>query len=208
MKALAAMGKNSEAIQYAESCRGPWTHDAEVDAVCEEILRGSVLVEEAYERYGLRASHSGTYLATLRAVAKKYPHKSAGEILADLVKTTPGEEGKWFAAAKEAGLYDEALALGSRTPCDPRTLTRAARDFSDRQPSFAVSAGLLAIHWLVQGYGYEITGADVWADYTSTIKAAEKNGNATQIRDSVKKLVAGVAPEGFVARILSRELGL
>jgi len=72
VKALAAMGKNSEAIQYAESCRGPWTHDAEVDSVCEEILRGSGLVEEAYERYGLRASHSGTYLATLRAVAKKY----------------------------------------------------------------------------------------------------------------------------------------
>jgi hypothetical protein len=36
-----------------------------------------------------------------------------GAILADLVETTPGEEGKWFAAAKDAGLYEEALALGS-----------------------------------------------------------------------------------------------
>jgi hypothetical protein len=208
VKALAAMGKDSEAIRHAESCRGSWTCDAEVDAICEEILRGSGLIEEAYERYGLRASRSGTYLATLKAVAKKYPHKSAGEILADLVTTTPGEEGKWFAAAKELGLYDQALALASRTPCDPKTLTRAARDFSDRQPSFAVGAGLLALHWLVQGYGYEITGADVWAAYSSTMKTAEKNGNASEVRERVKKLVADEAPGGFVARILGSELGL
>src|SRR6266852_4299971 len=36
----------------------------------------------------------------------------------------PGDEDKWFAAAKEAGLYDEALALASASACDPRTLTR------------------------------------------------------------------------------------
>lgn len=43
VRALAAMGKKSEAIQYAESCRGPWTHDGEVDAVCEEILQSSLV---------------------------------------------------------------------------------------------------------------------------------------------------------------------
>jgi hypothetical protein len=160
------------------------------------------------ERYGLRASRGGTYVATLKAVAKRYPDKSTGEILADLVKTTPGEEGKWFAAAKEVGLYDEALALARRTPCDPKTLTRAARDFSDRQPSFAVGAGLLAMHWLVQGYGYEVMAADVWAAYSNTMKAAEKNGNASKIKESVKRLIASEAPGGFVARILGRELGL
>ena len=64
----------------------------------------------------------------------------------------------WFAAAKEAGLYDEALALARRAPCDPKTLTRAARDLADQHPAFALDAGLLALHWLVQGYGYEITG--------------------------------------------------
>jgi hypothetical protein len=144
----------------------------------------------------------------LKAVAKRYPDKSTGEILADLVKTTPGEEGKWFAAAKEVGLYDEALALARRTPCDPKTLTRAARDFSDRQPSFAVGAGLLAMHWLVQGYGYEVMAADVWAAYSNTMKAAEKNGNASKIKESVKRLIASEAPGGFVARILGRELGL
>lgn len=208
VKAQAAMGKKAEAIRYAESCRGPWTPDGEVDAICEEILLSSGLVEEAYERYGLRASRGGTYLATFRAVAATYPRKSARQILADLVKTTPGNEGKWFAAAKEAGLYEEGLALASRTPCDPKTLTRAARDLAEQQPAFAVGAGLLALHWLVQGYGYEITGADVWAAYSSTMRAAEKNGNVAEIRERVKELVAGERPGGFVARILGREIGL
>lgn len=35
VKALVAMGRKSEAIRYAESCRGPWTHDGEVVAICE-----------------------------------------------------------------------------------------------------------------------------------------------------------------------------
>ena len=166
VKALAAMGRKSEAIRYAESSRGPWTPDGEIDAICEEILLSSGSIHEAYEQYGLRANRGSTYLATFRSVARKYQNRSAGQILADLVRTTPGDEGKWFAAAKEVGLYDEALALARRSPCDPKTLTRAARDFAEQKPAFAVGAGLAALHWLVQGYGYEITGADVWAAYS------------------------------------------
>jgi len=168
-------GKKAEAVRYAESCRGPWTYDEEVDAMCEEILLSSGLVDEAYSRYGLRANRRGTYLATFRAVAKKYPHKGAHELLADLAATTPGEEAKWFAAAKEAGLYDEALALADAGPCDPRTLTRACRDFTESQPDFARGAGLLAVCWLAKGYGYEVTGADVWSAYANTMQAAEKS---------------------------------
>jgi len=208
VKALAAMGRKSEAIQYAESSRGPWTSDGEVDAICEEILLSSGSIDEAYEQYGLRVNRGGTYLATFRSVARQYPHKSASQILADLVRATPGDEGKWFAAAKEAGLYDEALALARRTPCDPKTLTRAARDFAEQQPAFAVGAGLVALHWLVQGYGYEITGADVWAAYSCTMKAAEKSGTVTETREKVKALVAGEPPGGLVARILGRDLEL
>ena len=103
VKALAAMGKTDEAIRYAESCRSPWASDLDIDGICEEILLSSGQVDEAYARYGPRASRAGSHLATFRAVAQKYPHKSAADILADLVKTTPGEEGKWFAAAKDAG---------------------------------------------------------------------------------------------------------
>jgi len=45
------------------------------------------------------------------------------------------------AAAEDAGLFDEAVALANRSPCSPQTLTRAARDFAGKNPSFAVEAG-------------------------------------------------------------------
>jgi hypothetical protein len=209
VRAMAASGKKAEALRYAESCRSPWASDYEVDSVCEEILLSSGMVDEAYARYGVRANQGGTYLATFRAVAKKYPHKAAGEVLADLVKTTPGDEGKWFAAAKDAGLYDEALALASRTPCDPKTLARAARDYTEKQPAFAVGAGLLSLYWLVQGYGYEITSVDVWDAYRATLAAAERHGSAAEVRERVRKMVAAEgAGERFVTKVLGRELGL
>jgi hypothetical protein len=208
VKALAAMGRTAEAIAYAESCRGPWTPDGGVDAMCEDILLSAGLVEQAYERYGARPRQAGTYLATFRAVARRYPHKAARDILADLVRATPGEEGKWFAAARAAGLYDEALALAGRTPCDPRTLTRAARDLAGKRPGFSVAAGLLALQWLVQGHGYDITGADVWAAYSSTMGAAEKAGVVDETRERIRSLVAGESPGGFVRQILGRTLAL
>jgi hypothetical protein len=142
-------------------------------------------------------------------VTTKYPHKTPAAILSDLVRHTPGDEGKWFAAAKEARLFDEAIALANRTPCDPRTLTRAVRDFAKENPAFATEAGLAALHWLVHGYGYEITGADVWAAYSNTIKAAENAGRGDEARSRIRVLVHNEQqPNRFVADIIRRELGL
>jgi hypothetical protein len=130
-------------------------------------------------------------------------------LLEDLVATTPGDEGKWFATAKEIGLFDEAIRLANRTPCDPRTLARAARDFASARPEFALEAGLAALRWLVEGYGYEIAGADVWSAYAHTMKAAERAGRAGETREQIRILVAGETfGERFVTRILGRELGL
>ncbi len=56
------------------------------------------------------------------------------------IQSMPGEEGKWFATAKEAGLLDLAIELANRSPSEPRTLTRAARDFMDKNPAFALEA--------------------------------------------------------------------
>ena len=209
VRALAAQGKKAEAIRLAEASRSPWASDWDIDRLCEEMLLSSGLVDEAYARYGLTANRGGTYLATFRAVAKKYPHKSASDILADLVKTTPGDEGKWFAAAKDAGLFAGGAGPGERTPCDPKTLTRAARDHADDQPAFALGAGLLALYWLAQGYGYEITGADVWAAYSTTMKVAERMGKADEVRADIRRMAVSVQDGGnFVARVLGRELGL
>ena len=209
VRALAAQGRRAEAIQLAEDSRSPWASDWDIDRLCEEILLSAGATDDAYASYGLTANRGGTHLATFRAVAKKYPHKSVGEILSDLVTTTPGDEGKWFAAAKDAGLFREALALAERTPCDPRTLSRAARDYADDQPAFALGAGLLALYWLAQGYGYEITGADVWAAYSATIQVAERLGKAEQARADIRRIAASTQDAtNAVARILGRDLGL
>ncbi|MFO0695069.1 MAG: hypothetical protein U0230_16030 [Polyangiales bacterium] len=210
VKALAAQGKKAEAIRYAEDGRWAGDHPARIARACEGILLSSGLVEEAYRRYGLVANQGGTYLATFRAVAKKYPHKHAGEILADLVATTPGDEGKWFAAAKEAGLFEEALALARRTPCDPKTLTRAARDFGETQPAFAEGAGLLALHWIARGYGFDLTGMDVVDAYRATLSAAARRGESEDAKARIRAVIAqGYGPAlQFVQKVLGRELGL
>jgi hypothetical protein len=207
VKALAAMGKKADAIRYAEACRGPWTPDGAVDALCEEILLSSGLMEEAYRRYGLTANTRGTYLATFRAVSKKYPLKSSPELLADLVGTTPGHEGKWFAAAKDAGLFDEALQLASRSSCDPKTLTRAARDALSSRTRWSLQVGLLALHWLVEGFGYEITSADVRAAYEIVLRAGAELGDVDAARAEVKRVVAEERSGGFVSSVLGAELG-
>ncbi|WIG99395.1 hypothetical protein KGD87_25315 [Myxococcus sp. SDU36] len=207
VKALAAQGRTEEALRYAEAERGLNNNPYAVARACEALLLAAGRAEEAYQRYGHLANQGGTYLATFRAVARKYPHKAASEVLADLVRSTPGEEGKWFAAAKDAGLYDEALGLARQTPCDPKTLTRAAHAFVQKQPAFALGAGLLALHWLVQGYGYEVTSLDVRDAYQATLAAAERLGDAKGARERFRALLAEGGPgQGFVAKALAREL--
>ena len=209
VRALAALGRPDEAIAYAEALRGTQTSPIAIAAACEEALLAAGRADEAYRRSALEATRGTSYLSTYRALARKYPHKGSEELLRDLVATTPGDEGKWFATAKELRLFDDAIQLANRAPSDPKTLTRAARDFADRNPVFAVQAGLAALRWLVEGCGYEITSADVWAAYAHTMKAAEKAGRTAEVRDRIRMLVASETyGERFVSRILSRELGL
>lgn len=136
VKALGAMGRLDEALALAESLRGPWTSSWDVNVVCEEMLIRAGRVDEAYSSYAIGANGAGTYLATFRAIAKKYPEKPAKQVLADLVKSTPGEEGKWFATAKELELFDVAIELARRSGCDPRTLARAAHDHATDRPAY------------------------------------------------------------------------
>ncbi len=111
--------------------------------------------------------------------------------------------------AKDAKLFDEAIALANRTPCSPQTLTRAARDFAETNPAFAVEAGMAALRWLVEGYGYEITGLDVMNAYSFTMEAAENAGRAEEIHERICGLVAGETfGERFVTKVLGRQLGL
>ncbi len=206
VKALSALGRHAEAIRYAEDSRGINEPHGAIAQACEEILLLSDMADEAYVRYAIYANRGTTNLATFRAIARKYPRKTAGEILRDLVKSTPGEEGKWFASAKAAGLYDEAIVLANKTPCDPRTLTRAAKEAADEHPVFAVEAGMAALRWLCAGYGYEITSLDIWNAYRYTMEAAAHAGSTQETRDRIRKL-AQTSSVRFVAEVLSKELG-
>lgn len=114
------MGRKAESVQYADASRGLNQPDSVIDQACEEILISSGLCEEAYRRYGLSAAVGNSYIARFRSVAKRYPMKDKLQILSDLIATTPGEEGKWFATAKELGFYDLALELANRSPCDQK----------------------------------------------------------------------------------------
>ena len=68
---------------------------------------------------------------------------------------------------------------------------------------------MASLRWLVEGYGYEITGADVWAAYDHTMKAAENAGCTPETFERIRKLVAAEKTgEAFVTRVLGRELGL
>jgi hypothetical protein len=208
VKALQNMGKSSEAILFAEESRGLNEPDFSISEACEEILLSSDMVEEAYNLYAIQANWKTTYLATFRAITKKYPNKPPAEILKDLVDASPGTEGKWFAAAKSVGLYDEAIELANRTPCDPKTLSRAARDLSNIEPKFAVEAGLAALRWLVAGYGYDITSFDVRTTFDHTIKAAEIAECRSEVCERIYKLVAEKnTNESFVCSILRHKLG-
>ena len=109
------------------------------------------------QRYAISANRAATYLGWFRAVAKKYPDKPASVVLADLVRHTPGEEGKWFAAAKDAKLFDEAVALANATPCDPKTLTRRPATSPRRILRLPLKRGSRPFVGSSEGYGYEVT---------------------------------------------------
>lgn len=64
-----------------------------------------------------------------------------GPLIKRLTASVSSDEGKLFTAAKELGMYDLALELVRNSPCDPKTLSRAAGTHAERHPEFAVGAG-------------------------------------------------------------------
>jgi hypothetical protein len=203
VKALVAIDKKEEAIQYAQDTKGTNNPESAIARACEEILLSSGNYEDAYAHYALEANQGTTHLATFRAIAKKYPNKDVADILRDLVASEPGAEGKWFAAAKDAGLFDLAIELVNKSPTDPRTLTRAARDYAEQCPEFALSAGLAALYWMSSGYGYQITATDVLDAYKSLILAANNAGmSEIQMKALITETIANTPDKAFILKFL------
>jgi tetratricopeptide (TPR) repeat protein len=183
--ALVKEGRIEEAVAYAEASRGLNQPDRSIDSACERILLAAGRADEAYERYALTASETATGLATFRSIANKYPHREPSSILLDLAESS-GETGRYFAAAKDAGFYDLALKFAGEGRTDPRTLSRASRDFAAKEPTFAMTVGRLALERLLLGHGYEIISLDVLDSYRHFVAAAEKLGlRESALRDAM-----------------------
>ena len=210
VQALLSRGKKAEAVRYAEASRGLNQPDNAISQACEEILISSGLHEEAYQRYGLNAAQGNSYLARFRAVAKRYPMKDPSQILNDLMATTPGEEGKWFATAKQLKLFDRALELANRSHCEPKTLTRAAKDFAESEPAFALGCALAALRWLSEGWGYEVTPIDVVEAYDRAMAAALILNKTDEVKQQIQQLVESGEGSGrvFVRQSLHQKLSV
>jgi len=72
VKALVALGRFAEALDFAETARGPYGGDFQIDLACEEILLAMGRTDDAYTRYAQGANRRPTGLATFRAIADKY----------------------------------------------------------------------------------------------------------------------------------------
>jgi hypothetical protein len=205
VQALVSEGRMNEALSYAEASRGRDQPGAAIDAACEKILLNLGRMDEAYEKYALSANSSSTGLATFRAIVKKYPGYDPKKILLDLA-TSSGDPGRWFAAAKDAGYLDLALEFAKAGRTDPRTLSRAARDFLNQDARFCLEVGKLAIQRILEGYGYELTGIDVLDAFNYYIAAAEILGIAAQARADV--LAMTTTKPGAASDILIRQCGV
>ena len=118
-----------------------------------------------------------------------------------------GESGTVTSFERRSEFAD--IALANMAPCDPKTLTRAARDFAEVNPTFATEAGLAALRWLAAGHGYEITGLDVWAAYHQTLSASTNAGVREETLGRIRACFESpAARNGFAASVLGPSLEL
>lgn len=187
-RVYAARGDVDAAIAYMDGFRE--RQPEAFAAFAEELLLKAGRRVEAYTKYAIAANQRNSYLATYRAIAKRYPEVDPDKLLVDLIASTPGSEGKWFATAKTLKLFDMALALARRSPTEPKTLIRAASAEMANNPPFACEAGLLALHWIALGYGYEITGTDVAEAAAVVRRAGAALGKAVEMEAKIEAIAA------------------
>ena len=100
-----------------------------------------------------------------------------------------------------------AIDLIQRSPADPRTLTRAARDFCISQPDFAAECALAALRWISRGHGYEITAGEVQEAFDALIAATHATGGDVQrAKVQVQNLITGSPAQRFMLAALQRSL--
>jgi len=162
--------------------------------------------EADYNDFLSRTEISGSYLNFYKSAVKKFPGVAPEKILDDLIATTPGAESKWFAAAKELKDFELAMRLAYKSPCDPRTLTRAARDYKLINPVFAAEVGIAAVYWLIKGHGLDITPSDIRIAFYETMQAAKIVGQEAQAVQIIRKELEHKNKNSTVYQVLMQEL--
>jgi hypothetical protein len=204
-RVLVARGQVDEAIAYARDRAGSTTSMETIARFAEEALLEADRRAEAFDQYALLANQGNSNLSTFRALARKYPELAPDKLLGHLIASTPGEPGKWFATAKTLKLFDRATQLAWASPCDPKTLTRAARDNLAKEPGFAMQAALAALHWMSMGHGYELTGLDVHEAHRLATEAARTTQRIEHAQDIIEQVLAADRPGSVWMR---RSLGM
>ena len=205
IRALLAQGLFDEALAYAEASRGLNIPDSAVDAECEAILLAAGRREEAYRQYSLTANQADLGVVTFQRITRKYPEVDRRGVLADLADWS-GEPGKWFAAAKNDGYLDMALEFAEIGRTEPRTLSRASRDFFNSEPLFAFRVGRLAVERILAGDGYEITALDLLGACDHFLAAASRLGMAAEAKHELGQILANYphAPSLFRGLVTRR----
>ena len=192
-EALIRMGRTDEAVAYAES-RHPDEYESQsVLEFCERVLLDDGRSDEAYWEYGLAIRSGNTYLASYRAIVKKYPERDPEQVLRDLIDLSQ-ERGKWFAAARHAGYLEVARDCARSGLVEPKTLVTAARDAAETDPSFSFEVALRALDLMLQGYGYELMVIDILPAFEILFEAADAMGVDDWAMASVKELLSREVP--------------
>lgn len=204
-RVLGARGQVDDAIAYVRDRAGSTTSLETIARFAEDALLKAGRRAEAFDQYALLANQANSNLSTFRALAKKYPELAPDKLLDHLIASTPGEPGKWFATAKTLKLLDRATALAWASPCDPKTLTRAACDHLTKQPGFAMQAALAALHWMSMGHGHELTGLDVLEAHRLATEAARSAQQADRAQATIEQVLA---PDRPMSAWMRRSLGM
>jgi hypothetical protein len=206
IRALLAQTLFDEALAYAEASRGLNIPNAAVDAECEAILLAAGRREQAYRQYALTANQADIGLVTFQRITRKYPEIDHRDVLANLAEWS-GDPGQWFTAAKSEGYLEMAFEFAQIGRTEPRTLSRATRDFLKSNPLFAFRVGRLAIERILAGDGYEITAMDLLGACDHFLAAASHLGMVVQAKQELAQVVASYpdAPPLFRG-VVSRRL--
>jgi hypothetical protein len=196
------MGKKAEAIRYAEESRGLNDPGWQIAQACEAILLSSGLPTRptgAMPWRRIRAQRTWRrFVPSPRSIPTSSRKRSCATWLP--ARLAPRASGSPPPRTRVCSPWRLSWRHAAR-PIHVR-LTRAARDYAEKQPDFALAAGLAALRWISLGHGYDITGADVLDAYSAVRQAAAGAGvPAQRINEQIRDMIASTQPGNSLSEL-------